>query len=223
MRLPISSKQRPAALDCIVGAGGYDPQLSRRGKVRPPEDRRRNKELVRLRMRGSEDSNRRHAMGTHRQMNSARSKRIADSPAAKCDVSHSGVLDQHRHHDIPILTGVGDRCRRARASRHKVRNLGHHGIVNGQIVTTAQDPPGHPLTHTTETNEADVHENLFTFSYRAQRTLRPVRSNQLPAHPFDLAADVVDDVAGLQVRRAIRPMYRSRSRAGPTAVSLCAF
>jgi hypothetical protein len=39
---------------------------------------------------------------------------------------------------------------------------------------------------------------MFTKTY-------PFTSDQLPAHPFDLAADVVDDVAGFQVLRQYVP------------------
>jgi hypothetical protein len=137
-------------------------------------------------MRGLQLSNRRNAVGTHRQMNRAGGKRIADSSRTQCDVDHRGILNQHRDHDVPILTYIGNRCRRARARRHDVCDLCHRDIMNRQIVPAAEDSPGHALAHAAETDEAYVH--VFSFI-----------SGQLPAHPFDFAAYVVDDVAGLQV------------------------
>ena len=116
-------EQRLAAADRIVGAGGHNSQLSRGGKIRPPEYVGGHQELIRLRMRGRQRSNRRHAVGAHDQMNRAGWKRIAHPRVTQGDVGNRGIVDKHRHHDVTVLTHVGNRCSGSRAGRHDVCNL----------------------------------------------------------------------------------------------------
>src|SRR6266436_1127085 len=57
----------------------------------------------------------------------------------------------------------------------------------------AQDSPSHSLAHATQTDETYVHGNP-SIAFSSFFTL-----HQLSTHPFDLAADVIDDVAGLKM------------------------
>jgi hypothetical protein len=93
----------------------------------------------------------------HHEVDGARRQRLAQSTRAKRDVADRGIFNEHRDDDFTRVAELADRLRCARASGREARHLCRYGIEHRQMMPGIEDASGHPLAHTTEADETDVH------------------------------------------------------------------
>ena len=76
---------------------------------------------------------------------------------AECDIDDGLVLDEHRDDDFAAGTEISDGGRNARAGFSERCRLRRNHVEDREFVSGSEDASRHPLTHATETDEADLH------------------------------------------------------------------
>ena len=99
----------------------------------------------------------RDTVRAHHEVDRAARKRVTQPTGTEGNVYNRLVLNEHRHDDITTGAEISDRRRDASARFTEWPRRGSHHVEDREFVSGPENAPRHPLTHATETDEADSH------------------------------------------------------------------